>query len=898
MPNPNIPNRSLHASYEIIAKNIAGNASASSPADLVILRQYGYAIDRVFNDPVTDLQAVGLRSTDPNKPPLLVFAGTSSALDQLENKNPQGAGFNQFTQNRAAIETWLRSIATDTTKNPNRLLPDLAGHSLGGALVQQTAAALPTLISEAVTFQSFGLNSGSTNKFRQNGGVAGQVTHYVSSGDLVSLMGQEFIAGAAILTTYTTPAIDPQNFIQKHFEYIVPNSTATQAANLSYQELGTDKLNSPNFNYTDRDWIDLRLAISQTDALVAQGLINRQSAEGLRLQFDYFALADRIGKLNLLAGYNASGGVDTLPGAGGYSLTGTPGNDSLVGGTGNDVLDSVGGGIDTLVGGKGDDTYGIYNSADIITENLNEGTDTVWTAVNYILPANVENMYLVGSLNGTGNAGNNTIVGYGAGDNLIDGGAGNDTLRGGDGNDTLRGGTGNNTLNGDAGNDWLYSSASSVDNLAGGSGDDLYEVLNGLSTIVENAGEGTDTVFTNVNYTLAANVENMYLFGSFNGTGNAGDNTIVGYGAGDNLIDGGAGNDILLGGDGNDTLRGGTGNNTLNGDAGNDVLYSSATSVDNLAGGSGDDIYEVLNGLSTISENPGSGTDSVFTNVNYTLAANVENMYLYGSVNGTGNAGDNTIVGVGAGDNIIDGGAGNDTIRGGAGNNTLNGDAGNDALYNSATSVDKLAGGSGDDIYEVLNGLSTISENAGEGIDSVFTNVNYTLAANVENMYLYGSSNGTGNAGNNTIVGVGAGDNVINGGSGSDTLTGGAGNDTFVFDRRNLISQVISGIDTITDFTIGQDKIQLSQLAFNTNLQTTAGNSLLAGDFMIVTDDAAAATAAKAIVYNSANGHLFYNANLSAAGFDPNGGQFAQLTAGLNLTNTDFSLIAGSNPPI
>jgi serralysin len=561
MPNPNIPNRSLHASYEIIAKNIAGNANASSPADLGILTRYGYVIDRVFNDPATDLQAVGLRSTDPNKPPLLVFAGTSSALDQLENKNPQGAGFNQFTQNRAAIESWLRSIATNTTKNPNKLLPDLAGHSLGGALVQQTAAALPTLISEAVTFQSFGLNSGSSNKFRQNGGVAGQVTHYVSSGDLVSLMGQEFIAGAAILTTYTTPAIDPQNFIQKHFEYIVPNSTAAQASNLSYQELGTDKLNSPNFNYTDRDWIDLRLAISQTDTVVAQGLINRQSAEGLRLQFDYFALADRIGKLNLLAGYNASGGVDTLSGAVGYSLKGTPGNDSLVGGAGNDVLDSVGGGIDTLVGGKGDDTYGIYNSADVITENPNEGNDTVWTAVNYLLPGSVENMYLVGSVNGTGNAGNNTIVGNGAGNN------------------------------------------------------------------------------------------------------------------------------------------------------------------------------------------------------------------------------------------------------------------------------------------------------------------------------------------------------VINGGAGSDTLTGGTGNDTFVFDSRSLIAQVISGVDTITDFTIGQDKIQLSKLAFKTNLRTTAGNSftgnsLLASDFMTVTTDAAAATANKAIVYNSANGHLFYNANLATSGFGTNGGQFAQLAAGLNLTNTDFSLIAGSNPSI
>jgi serralysin len=507
-------------------------------------------------------------------------------------------------------------------------------------------------------------------------------------------------------------------------------------------------------------------------------------------------------------------------------------------------------------------------------------------------------------LTGTANADNINALG---GNDRVSGLAGNDTLNGGAGNDTLSGGTGNNTLNGGTGNDALYNSATSVDNLAGGSGDDIYEVLNGLSTIVENAGEGTDTVFTNVNYTLAANVENMYLYGSVNGTGNAGDNTIVGNGAGDNLIDGGAGNDALYGGDGNDTLKGGTGNNTLNGGTGNDALYNSATSVDNLAGGAGDDLYEVLNGLSTIVENSGGGNDTVFTNVNYTLAANVENMYLFGSVNGTGSAGDNTIIGYGAGDNEIDGGAGNDNLsggdgndilRGGAGNNTLNGDAGNDVLYNSATSVDNLAGGSGDDIYEVLNGLSIIVENSGGGTDTVFTNVNHTLAANVENMYLFGSVNGTGNAGNNTIIGYGAGDNVIAGGAGTDTLYGGAGNDVFVFDSSSFLNSVISGVDTIGDFTANQDKIQLSKAAF-TALSGSAGtlsaynSTSLTGDFVTVTNSTQATFAASAatILYNSDTGTLLYNTDGNVAGLGLNGGQFSQLNSGLTLTSNDFKVV-------
>jgi serralysin len=389
-------------------------------------------------------------------------------------------------------------------------------------------------------------------------------------------------------------------------------------------------------------------------------------------------------------------------------------------------------------------------------------------------------------------------------------------------------------------------------------------------------------------------------------TGTAGADKIDALG-GNDRVSGLAGNDTLNGGAGNDTLSGGTGNNTLNGDAGNDILYSSATSVDNLAGGAGDDIYEVLNGLSTISENGGEGTDTVFTNVNYTLAANVENMYLYGSVNGTGNSGNNTIVGNGAGDNLIDGGDGNDTLsggdgtdtlKGGTGNNILNGGAGNDVLYSSATSVDNLAGGAGDDIYEVLNGLSTISENGGEGTDTVFTNVNYTLAANVENMYLYGSVNGTGNSGNNTIVGMRDGDNVINGGAGNDTLFGGAGNDTFVFDSASFLAQVISGVDTIGDFTVDRDKIQLSKAAFsalNTSgaTLTNYSPSNLTGDFSLVTNaieqSAAELTDAK-IIYNSQTGGLFYNANGTANGLG-NGGRFALLNPGLVMSSNDFTVV-------
>ena len=64
---------------------------------------------------------------------------------------------------------------------------------------------------------------------------------------------------------------------------------------------------------------------------------------------------------------------------------------------------------------------------------------------------------------------------------------------------------------------------------------------------------------------------------------------------------------------------------------------------------------------------------------------------------------------------------------------------------------------------------------------------------------------------NNDVIAGGAGDDIIIGGRGSDQLTGGAGVDRFVFtgwqDSRT------DAIDTITDFTTGVDRIDLTQMA-------------------------------------------------------------------------------------
>ena len=99
----------------------------------------------------------------------------------------------------------------------------------------------------------------------------------------------------------------------------------------------------------------------------------------------------------------------------------------------------------------------------------------------------------------------------------------------------------------------LTGTSATAQTLVGLLGDDIYVVLNAGDTIVEAAGEGTDTIETALaDYILsAANVENL------TGTSNTGQS--LRGSDGDNVITGGAGNDILGGGLGADTLIGGAG---------------------------------------------------------------------------------------------------------------------------------------------------------------------------------------------------------------------------------------------------------------------------------------------------------------------------------------------------
>jgi serralysin len=368
-----------------------------------------------------------------------------------------------------------------------------------------------------------------------------------------------------------------------------------------------------------------------------------------------------------------------------------------------------------------------------------------------------------------------------------------------------------------------------------------------------------------------------------NANGGSGNDVVKGNTA-NNTLNGNSGNDSLFGDDGDDFLNGGSGNDVLNGETGNDVLVGSGDSsgTDTFAGGIGDDIYGVYSSTTIITENAGEGTDSVWTGINnYTLAENVENLYLVGNLVGNGNSGDNRITGYGVGNNTIFGKEGNDYLDGDIGDDSLDGGIGNDILIGGTDNngVDTVVGGDGDDLYAVYSASTQIIENANEGNDSVWTAVNYTLTANVENLYLVGDTTGTGAAGNNTIIGYGIGNNIIDGGDGLDNLFGGAGNDTFILNKTSA--------DNIGDFGLGSDKLQISASAFGGGL--VANVALLSAQLLVGAGASTATDGSQRFIYNSSNGDLFFDADGSMGNYGAV--KIAKLAGSPSLAFSNFIIV-------
>jgi Ca2+-binding RTX toxin-like protein len=478
-----------------------------------------------------------------------------------------------------------------------------------------------------------------------------------------------------------------------------------------------------------------------------------------------------------IEGLIGSAFADTLIGDGSFNqIQGGAGADIMDGGAAPDLLSYSGSGSGVTVSLA----TGTGSGGDATGDTFANFEDVEGSAWNDVLEGSGVANFISGDL------GNDVLIGLGGNDSLY-GGDGDDFFIGGPGADLLSGGFGSDTASyagspsaitiniatgsasgGDAAGDYpavenIIGSAFNDsltghfgtnrldggpgnDTMAGAEGDDFYFIDSGGDQVIEGSDAGYDTVFISISYTLGANVERAVAYDpastsalSFTGNGLANE---LSANAGANVIDGGAGADFMRGLGGND-------------------------------------IYFVDEAGDQVVEAPGGGFDTVFVSASYTLGADLERVLAYdpsstAALSFTGNALNNEIS-ANAGANVIDGAAG----------------------------ADFMSGQGGNDIYFVDNAGDYVLETAGNGFDTVFATVSYTLTPEIERVFALNPAgtaalNFTGNALNNELGGT-AGANILDGGAGADLMVGGDGNDIYFVDNAGDVvsDSPTGGFDTV-----------------------------------------------------------------------------------------------------
>jgi Ca2+-binding RTX toxin-like protein len=587
-------------------------------------------------------------------------------------------------------------------------------------------------------------------------------------------------------------------------------------------------------------------------------------------------------------------GRDTVDGgAGNDTLDGGDGEDIVLGGDGNDYLRKAGelhdmymsGGsndsFDTLNGGLGDDTYELHFLAGdpdlpqgvdfhVVLQDSG-GTDTVISNGSWTLEAGFENLtmrtdgetFYFGA-HGVGNAQNNVIVSEGGGA-ILDGAAGDDTLIGAAAADDLTGGAGADTFY------FLHRPSTA-------SSDQIPDFASGLDRIRLDAG--------------ASAMHELGASGSFTANDARFHAGTAAHDADDRVIWDGA--SLWFDADG-------TGAAAMQRIA---TLQPGATLL-----------------ATDISVVNGSGSSMTGTSGNDSLVGTTGNDTIHGL------SGDDTLDGL-AGNDSLAGGAGSDNLIGGDGNDTLAGWDVGDTVDGNEMEADTLSGGLGDDQFYVDNAGDALSDSG--GLDTVHVrDMDWTLGAGFENLIIdnaraehgftgigneldnfmaatWAGSRLEGLGGNDTLIGGsdggnsrahvlgGEGNDSIRGTSDSDdTLDGGAGNDTIsAVGDDILIFSVAPGAanaDVIQDFA--GDILLLDR-----TVHANAGPSgrFAAGDARFWSSATGAAhDADDRVIYNTANGQLWYDADGSGAG----AAQLIATMAGAPaLVATDIEIIDGSGP--
>ncbi|MEZ9525580.1 calcium-binding protein [Enterovibrio norvegicus] len=417
---------------------------------------------------------------------------------------------------------------------------------------------------------------------------------------------------------------------------------------------------------------------------------------------------------------------------------------------------------------------------------------------------------------------NNYLEGSPKAAEYFDGGAGDDTIVSVGGNDILSGGEGNDTFelkqkgrvyfDGDSaddiqitqiedftvGEDTLFVTFNSHDL----SGYDLSSITAeqvGSSALIT-LNEDFQVVLKNFDastfeseffsYYIRGNGSDETLLGdeAANNISGLFDNDIIEGNGGDDTLDGGSGNDTVSGGNGNDQLRGGSGNDQLDGGAGDDVLIADiGTNV--LTGGSGADTfkagdYEEYGTQNNRYSNTVTDFDTDEDSINVAHVVDASSLYL----------------------------------------------TDDDGVYRAANLLEQTE----NDVVMQLSAYSSFILQDVDLDDISSEKLQFTLIGRDNPNHIVGWDGDDtliGRKGNDTLEG-GKGDDRLQGDKGFDTLTGGEGADTFIVDDERTNSNSSVETDTITDFTIGEDKIAFDdsnyeEMDFNDFIVTQQGDDTL-----------------------------------------------------------------------
>ena len=250
-----------------------------------------------------------------------------------------------------------------------------------------------------------------------------------------------------------------------------------------------------------------------------------------------------------------------------------------------------------------------------------------------------------------GDAGDDIIFGGGGKLDQLDGGTGNDMISDSDGVLTAIGGAGDDRITINFAADWDddnddQTNPQSINRISGGSGSDIVNITAAsLGFVIALDADGTTEEQTDGD-------DSVTLAGLY-------DTSLVTLGGGNDAFIGGVGRDEAYGGSGADDLTGGGGNDLLFGGLGNDILRGSS-GRNQLDGGAGDDRLEagsdgdlLIGGEGADTILGGAGNDTILFNsgIEVVLGGNTYRTSDDALISGGG--GTNTLIGNNAG-NLID----------------------------------------------------------------------------------------------------------------------------------------------------------------------------------------------------------------------------------------------------